>query len=301
MSLAKIWSRFFDVRKRRPLEAAPSLRVMQYGLHALVRSNGTVQFVRCGRRSTATILCNVEVTFIVTYLDGTTKRMTTEGFPQASINQLLPSVILTQYYAAQVADFAISNADADAILDLCFEDLADDSLTLAIKVLAKPQGAVSKKQRTEAANAQLEEMVDVDDLFYHLLCAYTKEISAPIEVTSKNFTTAVPFLVSDVMVQPVVLYMRMTRDAPCDFFPAASTAEWTLLRLECPLRDLSSNSTVSWRTLEARLTEEHIVCIKSKGHDSNSESFDMKMVREEAALPLRLLHLSRDESTVQLM
>ena len=290
MSLAKIWSRFFDVRKRRPLEAAPSLRVMQYGLHALVRSNGTVQFVRCGRRSwMSPWRCTgekVEVTFIVTYLDGTTKRMTTEGFPQASINQLLPSVILTQYYVAQVADFAISNADADAILDLCFEDLADDSWTLAIKVLAKPQGADSKRQRTEAANAQLEEMVDVDDLFYHLLRAYTKEISAPIEVTSKNFTTAVPFLVSDVMVQPVVLYMRMTRDAPCDFFPEASTAEWTLLRLEDPLRDLSSNSIVSWRTLEARLTEEHIVCIKSKGLQFD---FELKMVREDAALPLHFL------------
>lgn len=287
MSLAKIWSRFFDERKRRPREPAPSLRVMQYGLHALVRRNGTVQFARRGRsdrwRSTRE---DVELTFIVTYLSGTTKRLTTEGCPQASISELLPSVIRAQYYVVQVADLEVSIADAHALLNLCFEDLADDSLTLGITVLAKPQGANSKRQRTEEENAHLEELVDVDDLFHHLLRAYTKEISAPIEVASKELTTAVPFLVSDVMVKPIVLYMRMTRDAPCEFLPEASTAEWTLVKLECPLRNLSSNSTVSWRTLEARLTEEHIVCIKSKGLEVD---FELQMVREDAALPLHFL------------
>ena len=305
MSLAKIWSRFFDERKRRPREPAPSLRVMQYGLHALVRRNGAVQFARGGRyywenpwRSKREV---VELTFIVTYLSGTTERLTTQGYPQASISDLLPSVILLKNYVVQVADLEVSIAGPHALLNLCFEDLADDSLTLGIKVLAKPQDANSKRQRTEDENAHLEELLDVDDLFHHLLRAYTKEISAPIEVASEELTTDVPFLVSDVMVKPIILYMRMTRDAPCEFSPEARTGEWTLVKLACPLRDLSSNSSVSWRTLEVRFIEEHIVCIKSKGHDSNSESFDMKMVREEAALPLRLLHLSRDESTVQLM
>ena len=292
MSLAKIWSRFFDERKRRPREPAPSLRVMQYGLHALVRRNGAVQFARGGRRSWENpwrSTCEVvELTFIVTYLSGTTERLTTQGYPQASISELLPSVILLKNYVVQVADLEVSIADPHALLNLCFEDLADDSLTLGIKVLAKPQYANSKRQRTEDENAHLEELLDVDDLFHHLLRAYTKEVSAPIEVASKDLTTAVPFLVSDVMVKPIVLYMRMTRDAPCEFLPEASTAEWTLVKLECPLRNLSSNSPVSWRTLEARFTEEHIVCIKSKGLE-DERLFDLQMVREDAALPLHFL------------
>ena len=289
MSLAKIWSRFFDERKRRPREPAPCLRVMQYGLHALVRRNGAVQFARGGRRSWENPWRSkrevVELTFIVTYLSGTTERLTTQGYPQASISDLLPSVILLKNYVVQVADLEVSIAGPHALLNLCFEDLADDSLTLGTKVLAKPQDANSERQRTEDENAHLEELLDVDDLFHHLLRAYTKEISAPIEVASEELTTAVPFLVSDVMVKPIILYMRMTRDAPCEFSPEARTGEWTLVKLACPLRDLSSNSPVSWRTLEVRFKEEHIVCIKSKGHDSNSESFDMKMVGEEAYVP----------------
>ena len=119
MSLAKIWSRFFDERKRRPREPAPSLRVMQEGLHALVRRNGTVHFARHGRSRhdysgwpmftgevaelTFAVTYATELTFIVTYLSGTTESLTTKGSPQAAIFDLLPSVIREKYYVAQVA------------------------------------------------------------------------------------------------------------------------------------------------------------------------------------------------------
>ena len=114
MSLAKIWSRFFDERKRRPREPAPSLRVMQERLHALVRRNGTVHFARGGRRrheysrlSTGEV---AELTFIVTYLSGTTESLTTKGDPQAAIFDVLPSKIQAQYCVAQVADFEMSTS-----------------------------------------------------------------------------------------------------------------------------------------------------------------------------------------------
>lgn len=274
----RFWSRFFSKRTGHEQCGATALETLQTRLHALILKNGEVMFLRQGDDFHFDE-CNADLTLLIQTLGGEAWQLRVSRDPRSSMLRVMPSTLRKEYDVAAIGDIPVLDP---SLLDMCFEDLADDTLTVKLTVLkvAKTEdtkGDAAKRRRlSSCAGTQRRESEDSRDAIWEgILAAYRREIAAPILVDEEQLQTPTPFLVSKLMAEPIDIFIRLQKNSSSY---RARTPEWTLVKLQEPLASISSGSTTDWRTLQAQENERgDFVCLQCIGHDSNSKSFDLRL------------------------
>ena len=224
MGLSSMWSRYFA--------GETSLDGMQQRLHALVLKSGEVRFIRRGEYNfsdpkTARWQRRTFTLFLRTL--GDTKTLMFEANPLASIACICSQLRLgREYDITAINDLPVLDPSSP-LLNFCFEDFADDSLTLTLSVLAAQQGraedeeakmkkrARAKSEDEEERRAKVKEAKmmgmesrrrrseDVESLMEEervlwkgIVAAYRQEISAPIQLM-QDVQVKTDLVVADVM------------------------------------------------------------------------------------------------------
>ena len=288
--LATFWSKYFQSPSRIPdalelkqglLWKQKALENIQNNLHALVLKSGETKFIRkaCGgcNSEPATLMFNANT------LAGTTFTVTTFGHSDCAICCVLPAEIRHAYDLVSVGNVNVINHE---ILGCCFEDLADDHLTLELTVVKKPptddQVRPFKRARSdELSTTNISRSGDEEQLWEQVFTAYKQEISKNIDLPT-CFGVNEPFLVSDVMAKPFDLFFRQ-QDTPA-YAHRVENSEWTLIQIFSPLVSLSSGCTSRWKTLCCKQgVSDNVLCLQSKGHDSNQLSFFLRVINKNDA------------------
>ena len=318
MGLSSMWSRYFA--------GETSLDGMQQRLHALVLKSGEVRFIRRGEYNFSGSRTRWQRRTLTLFLRtlGDTKTLMFEANPLASIACICSQLRLgREYDITAINDLPVLDPSSP-LLNFCFEDFADDSLTLTLSVLAAQQGraedeeakmkkrARAKSEDEEERRAKVKRIKEEERVLWKgIVAAYRQEISAPIQLMQDvqvktdlvvadvmAIQVKTPFLVADVMADPadVIANVPNVRHHSC----LMKTSERTLVPLPRVTANFSSGSTTEWRTVACREgVNTDFVCIKCVGHDSNPLSFHLALfafsVEEES---LRAHRASRHQVAV---
>ena len=228
-----------------------------------------------------------------------------EANPLASIACICSQLRLgREYDITAINDLPVLDPSSP-LLNFCFEDFADDSLTLTLSVLAAQQGraedeeakmkkrARAKSEDEEERRAKVKRIKEEERVLWKgIVAAYRQEISAPIQLVEAvigihlkpyllveaviGIQVKTPFLVADVMADPadVIANVPNVRHHSC----LMKTSERTLVPLPRVTANFSSGSTTEWRTVASREgVHTDLVGIKCVGHDSNPLSFHLAL------------------------
>ena len=280
--LAKLFAKFFAGEHF-------AAQDMDLQLLALVPDNGPVRLVRQGVSEQH--ISNVSrfrmrpLHIQVLTLSGAYMAQTVWGDGRQSIESVT-ATLREEYDIVEIEGFKLFNK-AVHFLELCFEDLADDTDTLQITVLkCNPE---IKKRKTAAPTETLTDK-DNDAILERVWKTYQEELHAPILMPLEIQEEAVePFKVGDVMTNTLDLMIRWNNNknfAKC--LNDKMTVEWALVNLPSALTILSSGSDQEWRTLKARKSSAgNLVCLESKGHDSNPTTFKLAIhIRDASGFPV---------------
>lgn len=271
----RFWSRFLSTRSGRTQSRTNTLDSIQRRLHALVLKNGEVHFLRQGDLYLDQV--TEDLTLVFQTLGGDTWQVSVRADPRLTILGVIPLTLKKEYDVAAVGDIPVLHP---SLLRMCFEDLADESLTLKLTVLkaSKEEAThgVPAKRRKLCPTAELAASDDDTDdaIWEQIFAAYRREMSASVMVDDEDLLTTTPFLVSKLMMDPIDILIRNRKDTD----GRIRTAQWTLVKIEDPLTGISSGSTCAWRTIQAKESKRGgVVCLQCIGHDSNSRSFDLRL------------------------
>ena len=196
--LSKLWSRFFAGEN--------CFEKMRLDLQALVLKSDEVKFARKGVESfQLTNFKTQQLNLLVCTISGS-QTIVVEADPRESVASVC-SDFSTEYEIAAINGLTLFSED---LLDLCFEDLADDTLTLTLTALKRH--SKRRKLGGESITARVWEVWDVweDDealILGRVWEAYQKELAAPIYLKEGHTQPTEPFLVADVMADPIDLFM----------------------------------------------------------------------------------------------
>jgi hypothetical protein len=230
-----------------------------------------------------------------------------EANPLASIACICSQLRLgREYDITAINDLPVLDPSSP-LLNFCFEDFADDSLTLTLSVLAAQQGraedeeakmkkrARAKSEDEEERRAKVKRIKEEERVLWKgIVAAYRQEISAPIQLVEAvigiqlkpyllveaviGIQVKTLFLVADVMADPADIIGPTVPDITVPIMDVIKTSEWTLVHLPRVTANFSSGSTTEWRTVACREgVNTDFVCIKCVGHDSNPLSFHLAL------------------------
>ena len=275
--LSKLWSRFFA--------GEACFEKIELELDAIVPESGKVKFVRkgvqsCELRNRKTQQLNL---LVCTHYES--EIIAVEADPRESVASVC-SDFRKDYKIAEINGLTVFGEDY-GLLDLCFEDLADDCLTLTLTAQPiRPKAQATKKRKVAGEIREMvmedglgEEEDDVTSIVEGVWKAYEEELAAPIYLKDRQIQPTEPFLVADVMVNPIDLLLRwQCQDCVAHTLFHKKTRVWALVELPDAVTNLSSGSTTEWRTLRAqRGVHADMVCLQCKGHDYYEESFGLRI------------------------
>ena len=127
--LSKLWSRFFA--------GETCFERMELKLQALVPESGKVKFVRKGIEHLDLFWkCKTRQLNLLVYTLSGSQTIAVEADPRESVASVC-SDFRTEYEIAAINGLTVFG---EHLFDLCFEDLADDSLTLTLTAFKRPRG-----------------------------------------------------------------------------------------------------------------------------------------------------------------
>jgi len=286
MTLATLWSRFFSGK---------SARASMSQLYALVSESGEVKFVRVGDCVVSFFRMDIEqdCTLVITLASGKTTRETVVANPLWSIATVC-SALLCQYDILCVGKLPVADP---YILGLCFEDFADETLTLELTLVAKPTAEVRDadgrrlvrlRDRWEPKLRQSTVLLSpkhpqLESVWERVWVAYKEEIQGAIEMHDERLKTQTPFVVADIMAHPCDLFLRRLDEDEEGRQPlVVKNDAWTLLQLPYALTNLFNGSMSRWKTLRAREgVSSNLVCLQSMGTDSRYVAFNLRIISQD--------------------
>ena len=258
-------------------------------LYALVPESGEVKFVRVGDCAVSFFADNEQTCKLVkTLLSGETTCDYVVANPIWSIANVCRA-LLCKYDILYVGKLPVADP---VILNLCFEDFADEALTLELTLVAKrtaevrdaaalrdrwepirevrlrdrwnPCGSAKLRQTTALLSPNQPQL---ESVWERVWVAYKEEMQGAIEMPDKSFNPQTPFVVADIMAHPCDLFLRQLEEDKEGQRPRViKTYDWTLLRLPDALMNLYNGSMSRWKTLRAREGDSsNLVCLQSMG------------------------------------